>query len=135
MIWHWNQYVAPNNLWHHFDRFSQTVKDVDPIAELFEPFYQETDELRIYGLRGKTTFLLWCRDKKNNWETELKEGQSPELISNSKIDLSQTLTLSASAKMKSFDPWKNVWQEQSHDGNIIKLPTFKRSLVIKGDLQ
>ena len=36
-IWHWDSYVAPNNLWFQFSRFAETVKGLDPPAEGFQP--------------------------------------------------------------------------------------------------
>src|SRR6185312_7979666 len=36
-IWHWDAYVAANNLRHHFGRFAQVVRGLDPAAEGFEP--------------------------------------------------------------------------------------------------
>ena len=32
--WHWDRYVDKMNLWHHFGRFAEIVKGLDPPAEV-----------------------------------------------------------------------------------------------------
>ncbi len=36
-IWHWDVYVDKNNLWWHFGRFAEVVRNLDPPAEHFQP--------------------------------------------------------------------------------------------------
>jgi hypothetical protein len=134
MIWHWNQYVGPNKLWHHFDRFAQVVKDLDPVAEHLRPFYFETGQLKIFGLRGYKIFLLWCRDKNNTWETELKNGTMPQEIKNVVVRLDSIERHGKFKFIRSFDPWENHWSDILFDSVSITLPSFKRSLVIKGEI-
>jgi len=118
--WHWDhQYIDGNNLWWHFSRFAEAVKDVDPAAEHFRPFHTETPRLRIWGLRGKRTTLLWCRDKWNTWESELVRGVPPEMISGEKIPFV--------GEFKCYLPWENRWMNVE-SGNL--LPGFTRSMVV-----
>jgi len=69
--WHWDSYVDRNNLWYHFGRFAEAIKDIDPAAERFEPNELSHPRLRIYALNGAQTFLAWCRDARNDWQSEL----------------------------------------------------------------
>jgi hypothetical protein len=127
MSWHWESYVHKNNLWYHFGRFQEAIKGVDPVRESFVPVFDETDKLRIYTLKGKHTSLIWVRDKNNNWETELESGLSPSTVHGTKINL-----LHASAKsIDVYDPWTNKWASAKPLNNKIRLPDFKRSLVIR----
>ena len=131
MSWHWDSYVDKNNLWYHFKRFSETVKDINPVTERFVPSRSETDILRIYQLKGKETILLWLRDKRNNWESELRDGQPPLLISLYEIDLKKLGIRGRSSKIRAYDPWQDKWKDISTDGPKILLPDFKRSLVVR----
>ena len=131
MSWHWDSYVDKNNLWYHFKRFSETVKDINPLTERFVPSRSETDILRIYQLKGKKTILLWLRDKRNNWESELRDGQPPILISQYEIDLKKLGIRGRSSKIRAYDPWQDKWKDISNDGPKVLLPDFKRSLVVR----
>jgi hypothetical protein len=134
MIWHWDQYVAKNNLWHHFDRFAQVVKALDPVAQQLKPFFFETEDLRVYGLKGKSVFFLWCRDKTNTWETELKDGMLPRQLNHSVLDLEPFPELLLVKSIESFDPWKNYWEDVDIHKGQLSLPEFQRSIIIKGIL-
>jgi len=125
--WHWDQYVAANNLWFQFDRFAEAVKDIDPAAEAFEPVSLDHPRLRIYALKGKHTLLAWCRDKQNTWQTELAESTSPATVENAIVSLPE----SNQAAVSFYDPWSNQWTQGQAKGNKITLPDFTRSLVIK----
>ena len=95
------------------------MKDVDPAAEHFRPFRTETRRLRIWGLKGERTTLLWCRDKTNTWENELVREKPPEVISGEMIPFV--------GGFKCYLPWENRWMNVE-GGNL--LPDFKRSMVV-----
>jgi hypothetical protein len=128
-IWFWDRYVDPMNLWYHFDRFSEAVKDVDPPAEAFEPSMLEVDGMRVYLLKGKQTSLLWCRDASNTWMSELRDEIAPRVIIDQKIDLSELA--SSNAVVKSYDPWTSEWGEMELKDGQVTLPVFIRSIVIR----
>ena len=113
-------YIDGNDLWWHFARFAEAVKEVDPAAEHFRPFHTETRRLRIYGLRGKRTTLLWCRDKQNTRESELVRGESPKTVSGEKLPFGGEFTC--------YLPWENRWTEVVNGDT---LPDFTRSIVVK----
>ena len=126
-IWHWDSYVAKNDLWHHFGRFAETVKGLDPAAEGFEPSMATHDRLRVYVLKGKRTLLAWCRDSKNDWMTELRDGQKPETLRGVTVDLGSIKARSAWV----YDPWTNKRSKVAVRGGKVRLPEFSRSIVIR----
>ena len=123
-IWHWDQYVARNNLWFQFGRFAATVDGLDPPAENFQPFEIEHERMLLYGLRGKTKTLVWCRDKQSTWKTELEEDKAPETLTNLTIALD-----TGGKRVRFYDPWENRWGT-GRGGTSIALPDFRRSLVV-----
>jgi len=128
--WHWDSYIQRNNLWHLFDRFASTVEGIDPAAEQFEPFELEHDRLFLYGLKGKTKSMIWCRDKRNTWKTELEEGTPPEELADVEIPLPETLFPQLKSEIKTYDPWANRRQTVQAKGSSITLPSFSRSVVV-----
>lgn len=133
-IWHWESYVDANNLWWQFGRFSAVVKGLDPPAENFSIISTSQEPLRIYALYGKKTLLIWCRDAGNTWKTELVDDQPPAEISNFSLDLTPVGKLSGKAKVLIYDPWKDKWSGAKIRKNCIRLPSFKRSIVIRVNL-
>ena len=131
MCWHWESYVDKNNLWYHFGRFNEIVKDIDPVSENFVSTASETDDLRIYTLTGDKTKLIWLRDKNNSWQTELRDGKAAELISGLRFDLKTAGADVSSQSIEIYDPWKNKWLTTSPEGSLLHLPDFKRSLIIR----
>jgi len=129
-IWHWDAYVAKQNLWWHFGRFAEAVKDLDPPAEHFQPELLPHPRLRVYVLKGERTVLLWCRDIQNTWHQELAEGKAPSPIESAALDLTP-LKLAHVASIRLYDPWANRWTAAAqHDGQL-RLPVFRRSLVAR----
>ncbi|MDA0195632.1 MAG: hypothetical protein O2887_11665 [Bacteroidetes bacterium] len=130
MIWHWIPYVHANNLWFQYGRFSNAIDGIDPIKEGFEPVFNETERLRIYTLKGKSTTLIWLRDKRNDWETELDEGIPPEIVTLSKEDMIDIIPSSYSS-VEIYDPWVNKWSEDYSPERLSEGVNFYRSLVLK----
>ena len=130
-IWHWGQYVGNNNLWFHFARFAEAVKGLDPPAEGFEPMEAMQNNLRVYGLKGKKTSLLWCRDTNNTWITELKEGKAPSMVKGFGLDLQSYVADRGKPVVTVYDPWQNKWSKATVRNGRITLPDFSRSVVVK----
>jgi hypothetical protein len=128
-IWHWDYYVAKQNLWWHFARFAEVVKDLDSPAEHFQPDLLPHSRLRVYMLKGQHTVLLWCRDAQNTWRSELAEGKAPNPVNDALLDLGPLKLGKASARL--YDPWENRWTKAELEGNRLRLPAFKRSLVVR----
>jgi hypothetical protein len=131
MSWHWDVYIARNDLWYHFKRFSEAVKGIDPGKERFLPSKWESGNLRIYQLQGRNTVLLWLRDKSGTWQSELRDGLKPPVNEGLRLDLERTGINDNVERVEIYDPWKDKWLEPVITGSEILLPDFQRSLVIK----
>jgi hypothetical protein len=103
------------------------VKGLDPAAEGFEPSMATHDRLRVYVLKGKRTLLAWCRDSKNDWMTELRDGQKPETLRGVTVDLGSIKARSAWV----YDPWTNKRSKVAVRGGKVRLPEFSRSIVVR----
>ena len=119
-FWHWDSYVARWNLWHHYRRFAKSIEGLDPIAEDFRPFRTETARLRIYGLRGRTTTVLWCRDKSCDWRSELVEGKAAETVTGEKLPF-------WNRTFRCYLPW----EDREVEASAPALPPFRRSIVVR----
>ena len=130
-IWHWDRYVDRLNLWHHYARFAEAVKDVDPPAEDFEPTQLQHPTLRLYALKGRRTVLIWCRDSGNTWRSELQEQKTPQMIRGATLDISEAGWTAAKAKVRVYDPWQDKWTTAKTEAGEIALPDFRRSVVVR----
>ncbi len=130
-IWHWDAYVAKNNLWWHFARFAEAVRGIDPPAEHFQPALLAHDHLDVAALEGTHTWLIWCRDTKNDWRSELENGTPPETLTGTTLELGAKAGRWAGAKVRCYDPWRNQWSDAGIAAGKIALPDFQRSLVVK----
>lgn len=129
--WHWDQYVAANNLWFQFDRFAEAVKGIDPRTEAFEPVTIDHPRLRIYSLKGSHASFAWCRNKQNTWRTELADGEPSAAVSGAAVSAADVGKVTNGIAVDFYDPWSNRWTPGKVEGDKIRLPDFKRSLVIK----
>lgn len=126
-FWHWDHlYLDKHDLYWHFGRFARAIAGVDPIAEDFQPYYTETHALRVYGLRGRSMDLLWCRDKASDWRCELDEERPVAELR----DLSAPVDNAGSCQ--AYLPWTDREEELTlrHGGRAL-LPPFHRSLVLR----
>lgn len=127
-IWHWDAYVDRNDLWWHFGRFAAAVKDIDPAAEVFSPSLIPHDRLRVYRLDGRHTTLLWCRDSRNDWRSELERGESPAAVRDIRIELKVERSRRS---VRAYDPWSGKWRTAAHRNGHIVIPDFRRSIIIR----
>ena len=128
--WHWDSYIDKNNLWYHFQRFGIAIKGIDPVKEKFITVKIPHSKLRIYGLIGNKTIILWCRDIENDWENELVKGVSPATLSGLSVDVSSLLANNTIKTITTYDPWKNEWTKEKKE-SLIVIPDFKRSIVVR----
>jgi hypothetical protein len=63
----------------------------------------------------------------------MEDGKSPELLQGIELDLSGLKLPDGfkNAKAEIYDPWQDAWKTASRNGNNLKLPDFKRSLVVR----
>ena len=132
-IWHWDHYVARNDLWWHFGRFAEAVSGLDPPAEGFKAGTMDHPRLRVYTLAGRRTFLAWLRDSQNTWRTELADGLPPEAVEAASLELPAGLAGLEAARIRTYDPWQDRWAPATAVGGRVPLPAFTRSLVVRID--
>jgi len=132
-IWHWDHYVAKNDLWRHFGRFAEAVDGIDPPAEGFKAGMIEHPRLRIYTLTGRRTFLAWLRDGENTWQAELADGKPPRPVAGAVLALPAGVPGLDGARLRTYDPWTNTWVPAEAAGGKVALPAFTRSLVVRID--
>lgn len=126
--WHWDYYIEKNNLWWHYARFAEAIKNINPIKENYKPFFLWKNDIRIYGLDGETNSLIWFRDARCSWQTELIENTPPEdrLIT---IPFNQ-IGESSYSEIQLYNPWENVWSELVPENESVSF-SFKRSAIIR----
>jgi len=128
--WHWDSYVDKNNLWYHFARFAESVKDINPVEEHFVPLRIPHSKLNLYALVGRKTILVWCRDFNNTWETEFVKKKAPELMQGLSVNLSSLVSKKETKGITAYDPWKDEWKSIKKENELL-LPDFKRSMILK----
>ena len=127
-IWHWDAYVAKNRLWWHFGRFRDAVTGIDPAAERFTPSILPHERLRVYCLTGTRHTLLWCRDARDDWRSELERGEAPEELTGMTLEHP---AFHARPRVSTFDPWGGKWSGLRARGGSIDLPQMRRSIVLR----
>jgi hypothetical protein len=128
--WHWDNYIDKNDLWYHFQRFNESIKGIDPVKEHFIPFRLSHPDLKIYGLAGRNTIILWCRDAENNWENEFVKQVSPRMLKDIKFDLASFVSSTNINRISVYDPWNDKWSNGKGKSEI-SLPAFRRSVVVR----
>ena len=89
--------------------------------------------LRVYLLKGRRTWIAWCRDKASNWKTELAEGTAPAPLRGLRLDLNLNPPSAGQSdwRCRVYDPWTDHWSSaELKDGRVV-LPEFTRSIVVR----
>lgn len=125
-MWHWDgRYVDGNGLWWHLGRFAEAIRGLDPIAEDFRPFRIESAAYRAYGLKGRTTTVVWLRDKRVDALTELGDGVPAPLNEGWK------LPHRTGGAVDCYLPWENRHVTADSENGKIEIPSFRRSVVLR----
>jgi len=81
MLWWWDNYIEPNDLYYHYRALGRFLAGVEWPAHPWVAVRDDAgDNLRIVGLRTDTQALLWFQDRRNTWSRRLKEEQPPQLL-------------------------------------------------------
>jgi len=83
-------------------------------------------------LKGQRTWLVWCRDLENTWQAELQQGRIPEELANLVISLRDVVPLDGRT-LRTYDPWKNAWNDATAGNGSVRLPPFRRSIILRGE--
>ncbi|WP_414617466.1 cellulase family glycosylhydrolase [Dyadobacter sp. 32] len=126
--WHWDYYIDKHNLWYQLARFNQAIQGLDPRSEDFQPFVYQEDKVKVYGLKGKNTILIWVKDRDNTWHSELVKGIKPEVLSGILLKLPFEIN---TGQITFYDPWKDKNVSLSATDKTIALPEFERSGIVR----
>lgn len=87
MIWWWDYYLEPNNLYHHFRILSDFLKGTDwsgPQSVLID---DHDDDIRVMALKGEGRTNLWIQDKAATWQQIIEKGKKRRRFHNVNIHL------------------------------------------------
>lgn len=121
--WHWDSYIARHGLWRHFRLFARAVEGLDPVEEAFRPFHTETRTVRVWGLHGRHTMAIWCRDKASTWESELRRRVPPAMFDGVE------LPFNSRNGFRVYLPWEDLTVDLPP--GRCRLPSFRRSCVVR----
>ncbi|MFP4055627.1 MAG: DUF5060 domain-containing protein [Candidatus Brocadiia bacterium] len=81
MLWWWDNYVDPNDLYYHYRALGRFLEGVDWTGRPWVPLRDHGEgNLRLVGLRTDSLALLWFQDRRNTWHRRLKDKQPPPLL-------------------------------------------------------
>ena len=129
-LWHWDHYIAKQNVWYQMQRFANAIQGFNPIAENPRPVRCDNDRLRVYALQGSHTALAWCRDIGSNWMTEFEQEIAPQSVVDASIDLTPLIEGRRIKSVEVYDPWQDSWTKLPKKSEIV-LPDFQRSTVVR----
>lgn len=87
-IWHWDhRYVESKNLYKYFKPLSDMICGIDFQTEEFKSIDLSDDDVYLYILKGKRTALGFIRNKKDCWQTVLRDSKTPKAVEKITIDM------------------------------------------------
>ena len=128
MLWWWDDYVDPNDLYYHYRALARFLDRVDLPGKAWQPVRREgADNLRVVGLRTRSEALLWFQDKRNTWQTRLLKSQPPRLLADFTFELGGLEP--GEYRLRWFDTYDGYYVTEtratSRDGTLpIRLPSL-----------
>jgi len=81
MLWWWDNYVDPNDLYYHYRALGRFLAGVDWAGQPWRHIRDGSHtNLRLVGLRTDTRALLWFQDRRNTWHRRLEKQEPPRLL-------------------------------------------------------
>jgi hypothetical protein len=78
MLWWWDTYLEPNNLYYHYDALARFLDGVD-WSRPKQVLRTEADpEVRVLGLRDARWAGLWLQNRDSTWYKRIVEEREPE---------------------------------------------------------
>ena len=68
MNWWWDEFIRPNDLYHHYAALSRFLHDTPWLDPSLEPIDLSTETVRVRALRGKNWVRLWAQNREFTWE-------------------------------------------------------------------
>lgn len=121
-IWHWdNRYVESKNLYKMFKSVAKVFENIDFQKEIFEIKDFSDDNVYMLALCGKSTQILYIRNKKDTWQNVLRDLNETEII--------KKIKLPVNAKNAEII---NIWDEETaymknNEINDLKYGVFVKS--------
>jgi hypothetical protein len=82
MLWWWDNYVEPNDLYYHYRALGRFLDGMDWTGK---PWVRVRDsgetDLRIVGMRTDDEGMLWFHDRRNTWHRRMVKKEPVKLIS------------------------------------------------------
>jgi hypothetical protein len=150
MMWWWDNYIHPNDLYHQFTPVAAFFGSEDLAARAWQPTQAELDEnseARLFGLQAEDAALLWIVSRGYNenalmrqYERNLRNGvENPlaiEYPTNENVVLTVTALVPGAYTVEIWDAQTGTVLEtqdvQTADGTFtVALPPFERDLALK----
>lgn len=81
MLWWWDNYVEPNDLYYHYRAIGRFLAGVDWTGVPWVPLRDGgKGHLRLLGFRSDTHALLWLQDRRNTWQRRIEKKEPPRLL-------------------------------------------------------
>jgi hypothetical protein len=88
MLWWWDTYIHPKDLYYHYEAFARFAQDVDWAAA---PWTRLSDDgetaVRIIGLQRPGEALLWIQHRNNTWYRQLIQSVRPRLLRDVRVQV------------------------------------------------
>ncbi|HEY3332027.1 MAG TPA: hypothetical protein VGK19_18490 [Capsulimonadaceae bacterium] len=128
-IWHWAVYVDAKNHWPQFKALSDAIDGIAVDREYFEVIDMSTQECWQLALRGRSTSLLWLRNKADRWDHVLRDGiPAPELT----LSVDVARLLQSNSRIDLFRPWPDDGVGAPYlTGTTLTLPGFNHGLIVR----
>ena len=88
-LWWWDAYIDRRGLWSEYRPVANFIAGVDFPGEGFEAFEMHAgapEDVRVLGLRGQSTTLLWAQNRAHTW-WNVAEGNPVEPVTDASITL------------------------------------------------
>jgi len=131
MLWWWDNYVDPNDLYYHYRALGRFLEKVDWTGKPWRCFHDEGEgNLRVVGLRTASQALVWFQDRRNTWRRRLKDKQPPQLLEPFRYRIAGLRA--GLYRLTWFDTYNGAVITQSHataeaDGLVVELSHLVRA--------
>jgi hypothetical protein len=86
MLWWWDNYIHPENLYTHYRGLTRTLAGTDWTAA-WKPLRTEEGGLRVLALHRPRQTLLWVQNLQNVWFHRILQGKAPARIEDAVLHL------------------------------------------------
>ena len=107
MLWWWDNYIEPQDLYGRYQGLSRFLKGVD-WSEPWVPARAESARLRLLTLSTGHRTLLWLQDRRGTWFERLVRGTTPARLSGGSITLRGLKP--GRYTVRWFNTWKGSWE-------------------------